>query len=376
MKILLHAITGLSTGGAEKMLYRLVSSLQQHYQQAVLSMLDEGTVGPRIMALGVPVYTLGMTPGIPSLKALRRCARVIATVRPDLVQGWMYHADLAALLAAWLSHTHTPVLWNVRASLDLRREKRSTAAVIRLGALLSRCASGIIYNAHSSARQHEALGYTAARTRVIPNGFDCSEFKPDPGAKRWLRESLGIGMEEILIGCVGRFHPMKDHRGFLAAAAMASRREPRLRFVLVGHGLDVSNAELSAWILEEGLSGRVHLLGRRDDMPRITAGIDAACLASAWGEGFPNVLGEAMACAVPCITTDIGDSAWVVGNTGKVVSARSPQAMAEAMLALEALGAEGREALGARARQRVLENFSLDAVAQQYKAYYDQIAHR
>ena len=375
MKILLHAITGLSTGGAEKMLYRLVSSLQQHYQQAVLSMLDEGTVGPRITALGVPVYTLGMTPGIPSLKALRRCARVIATVRPDLVQGWMYHADLAALLAAWLSHTHTPVLWNVRASLDLRREKRSTAAVIRLGALLSRCASGIIYNAHSSARQHEALGYAAARTRVIPNGFDCSEFKPDPGAKRWLRESLGIGKGEILIGCVGRFHPMKDHRGFLAAAAMASRREPRLRFVLVGHGLDVSNSELSAWIVEEGLSGQVHLLGERDDMPRITAGLDVACLASAWGEGFPNVLGEAMACAVPCITTEIGDSAWVVGNTGKVVSARSPQAMAEAMLALEALGAEGREALGARARQRVLENFSLDAVAQQYRAYYDQIVH-
>jgi glycosyltransferase involved in cell wall biosynthesis len=357
------------------MLYKLVRSMDRHrFRPLVVSMIDTGTVGAKIEALGVPVHALGMSPGSLSIAALRALVGLIATSRPALVQGWMYHANLFGSLATALSRVGAPVVWNVRASLDgLDKEKRSTAAVIRLGALTSRATAGIVYNSRTSARQHEGLGFSARRTEVIPNGFDCEEFKPDRNARERLRAALAIDDDAVLVGCIGRYHPMKDHATFLAAAGLAHRTDARLRFLLAGTGIDSVNTEIASLVRDQGLGAQVHLLGERNDMAQVTAALDIACSASAWGEGFPNVLGEAMACAVPCVATDTGDSAWIVGDCGRVVPVRSPRALADAILALSAVHRAGREAIGERGRARIREHFSIETVARQYETYYQRI---
>jgi len=373
-----HAITGLGTGGAEMMLYKLVRSIdQEQFRTVVVSLIDKGKIGNRIEALGVSVHALGLSRGTSPIRALWVFARLISELRPALVQGWMYHANLASSMATAISRTRPPVVWNVRASLDgLDREKRSTAAVIRLGALVSRSTAGIVYNSRVSARQHESLGFLPSRSEVIPNGFDCTEFRPDSEARRSLRAALGVPENALLVGCIGRFHPMKDHAGFLEAARLALHADRRLHFVLAGTGITIANPEIARSIELHKLAGWVHLLGERDDIARITAGFDIACSASAWGEGFPNVLGEAMACAVPCVFTDTGDSGWVVGDCGRQVPTRAPRAMADAILSLAALDAAERQAIGASGRARIQRHFSLEAVARQYANYYRRVSQR
>lgn len=372
MPTVLHAITGLSTGGAEMMLLKLVRAMdRERFSPIVVSLIDKGTLGERIEALGVRVFALGMERRVSVLAGLRALGRIVDETRPDLVQSWMYHANLFASGAVIASRTRAPVLWNIRASLDgFANEKRSTAAAIRVGAWVSRLPRGIVYNSRASAHQHEAMGYLASRTEVIPNGFDCDEFHPDHEAGSTLRAELGLTNGDILVGCVGRYHPMKDHAGFLAAAAEAVRMDHRLHFVMAGAGVDRANPDLALAIARFGLDARVHRLGERRDVPRLTAGLDIACSSSAWGEGFPNVIGEAMACGVPCAVTDTGDSASIVGDCGEVVPVRNPSALARAILALAAMDPSRRAALGSAARARIVANFSIDAVARRYETYY------
>lgn len=372
MSTVLHVITGLSTGGAEMMLRKLVGAMdRERFRPAVVSLMDKGTLGERIEALDVPVHALGVRRDLSALAVVRALGRLVDEVKPDLVQSWMYHANLFASLAVMTSRTRVPVLWNIRASLDgLANEKRSTSVVIRIGAWASRAPSGIVYNASVSARQHEALGYLASRTEVIPNGFDCDEFCPDHRAGPALRAELGLAGGDVLVGCVARYHPMKDHANLLAAAAQAARIDARLHFVLIGSGVEPANAELAAAIARHDLGTRVHCLGERRDIPMLTAGLDIACSASAWGEGFPNVVGEAMACGVPCVVTDTGDSASIVGEIGEVVAVRDPSALARAILELAGMDPARRAALGVAARARIVTEFSLEAVARRYEAYY------
>jgi glycosyltransferase involved in cell wall biosynthesis len=269
------------------------------------------------------------------------------------------------------------VVWNVRQSLaDLTNERWLTRWVIRANAWLSARPSAIIYNSHTSARQHEAFGFAASLTRIIPNGFDTNLFHPDASARANVRRELGLGDDVVLIGLIGRYHPMKDHRMFLRAAALLAQGCPDVRFLLAGADVDAANPALATMIAESGIGDRVSLLGERDDTPRLNAALDIAGSASAWAEGFSNVVGEAMSCGVPCVVTDVGDSARIVGDTGIVVAPRDPQALANAWRRLISLGLEGRRALGARARQRVIDQFSLGAVVRQYEDLYDSLLAR
>lgn len=375
MSTVVHVITGLTAGGAEMMLYRLTESMDRaRYAPIVVSLTDRGIYGDRIAALGVPLHTLGMRRGKPSPVGLWGLARVLQQWRPAIVQAWMYHANMAVSVAVRLARASVPVVWNVRASLrDEGREKMATALAIRGGAYLSGSPAGIIYNARTSARQHEAIGYAPARTQIIPNGFDCAEFRPDYLARAAMRASLDVASDEVLVGCFGRHDPMKDHGTFIRAAALALDRNPRLRFVLAGEGMDQGNAELMRTIEVQGMRARMHILGERGDMPRLNAALDISCLSSAWGEGFPNVLGEAMACGVPCVTTDTGDSAAIVGAAGSVVPPRNVPALADAIGTIAAMSADARRALGAAARARIVANYSLEAITRQYESYYGRI---
>jgi glycosyltransferase involved in cell wall biosynthesis len=371
MKVL-HVITGLNTGGAEMMLYKLLSHIDSSKHEArVLSLIEGGAMRERIQSTGIPVDSLNMRRGIPSFSGLRRLREIVRRYRPDLIQGWMYHGNLTASVAAWFCHDNPPVVWNVRQSLyDLDHERSLTRWVIRANARLSARTHAIIYNSRTSAHQHEAFGFDANRTRIIANGFDTEVFRPDERARAGIRRELSVTDDSILIGLIGRYDPMKDHRNFLDAAALLGKDFPNVRFLLAGGAVAAGNSELGAMIEALGLGGRVFLLGERNDIPQLTGALDIAT-SSSWGEGFANVVGEAMSCGVPCVVTDVGDSAWIINDTGRVVPPRESESLATAWKALIALGRDGRQALGWRARQRVIDYFSLGAVVQQYEDLYE-----
>jgi len=364
-------ITGLPTGGAEMMLLKLCSKLdRRRFAPYVISLSDKGVIGPRIEALGIPVYALGMRPSRPSLTGALRLCKLILALRPNLIQGWMYHGNLAASLAA----RRVPVIWGIRQSMyGLGKERPLTRLVIWLSALMSRYAVAITYNSRVSARQHEAFGFAPSRTCIIPNGFDTDVFRPNENDRLGIRQGLGLSDNALLIGLIGRYHPMKDHANFLAAAALLAKRFPNVYFLLAGNEVNADNPGLASMILELGLNDRIILLGARNDIPQLNAALDIASSSSAWGEGFPNVIGEAMACGVPCVVTDVGDSAWIIGGMGKVVAPGDPAALAAAWDSLIMLGRDERQALGLLARQRVIEMFSLESVVRQYERLFERM---
>jgi glycosyltransferase involved in cell wall biosynthesis len=266
------------------------------------------------------------------------------------------------------------VLWNVRHSVhDLALEKPLTRLIIRLSARLSGLPKAIIYNARVSAAQHARLGFDPSRAVVIPNGFDCAQFRPRPEARPRLRGQLGIDPARAVIGLVARAHPMKDPGNLVRAAASLQARGHAIHLVIVGSGLDQTNRELAELVRECGLGAQVSLLGERTDIPEVVAGFDVAALSSAWGEGFPNVLGEAMACGVPCVATDVGDCGWVIGPHGAIVPPRQSEALADALARLLELEPDARRQLGLAGRARILQQFALQQVVSQYETLYLQV---
>jgi len=370
-----HVITGLDTGGAEMMLVKLLQGGdRKRWRATVLSLRDRGTLGDGIAGLGVPVATLGLRGSIPGPGHLLRLVRQLRRAEPQLIQGWMYHGNLAAIVGQTLGRRGTPVIWNIRYTLNGRsQEKPLTAAVIRLGALLSRRVARIIYNSHTSASQHAEIGYSTAGSVVIPNGFDTDHFAPSASARSTTRQGLGVPDDGVLIGRIGRYHPMKDYPGFLRAAAMLSRERPNVQFVLAGQGVDPSNRELTGLAHALELGDKVHMLGEVRPLNALMSSLDIFCSSSAFGESFPNVLGEAMASGVACVTTDVGDSAAIVSKAGRVVPPKDPAALATACRALIDLNMEGRERLGAEGRARVVSEFSLPRIVERYESLYAEV---
>jgi len=359
------------------MLYKLIVSMDSsRFETTVISLTDEGSLGPGLKKQGITVHCLQMPRGLPAPRSLRRLRQIVNTLRPDILQGWMYHGNLAA----FVSGSRAPILWNVRQSLyEMSRERWLTQLVIYISEHISSRVTTILYNSRVSAQQHAALGFSTSNAVVIPNGFDISVFRPDSSAFDRVRAELNVTGEQILIGLVARYHPMKDHAGFLRAAALLSRDHPEARFVMAGLGVDKNNRDLMSLIHRLGLSPCVILLGERDNISSLMPALDIASCSSAWGEGFPNVIGEAMACGVPCVVTDVGDCASIVGETGRVVPPRDPSSLAQAWRELIDMGAQQRQQLGLAARERVKDNFSLDAVTRRYEALYqnvyDQVRH-
>jgi glycosyltransferase involved in cell wall biosynthesis len=370
----LHIINDLSIGGSEITLYKLLSRTDRDkFKPTVISLNGVGKLGDRVKQLGIEVEAVGLKPSRLRARSLLRLAQIARRTRPDLIQGWMYHGNLAAQFAGLFVSRPVSILWNIRQSLySLDDEKPATARAIRLGARLSRLPSMILNNSQKSVSQHAAIGYEATRTVVIPNGFDTQIFIPSEESRLSVRAELGMPADTILVGRVGRYHHTKDHPTFLRAAALLLRQYPDTQFLLAGKDVDWNNREVRTLVQNLGLVERVHLLGERLDMPRLTAALDIATSTSQ-AEGFPNVIGEAMSCAVPCVVTDVGDSLWLVGETGRAVPPQDPAALAAAWKAVIELGPQGRGDLGAAARARVMQRYSLASVVEQYELLYQMV---
>jgi glycosyltransferase involved in cell wall biosynthesis len=361
---ILHTITGLGPGGAEHMLWRLIAATPQ-VEHLVFSLSGTGVLSETLRGAGAKLLN-GDDAGWRALARLRRQAR---NQRPDVIQGWMYHGNMAALLARSAVPRAT-TLWNVRQSLTHKHfTKPATRALVRLQAACSRLPAAIIYNAASAAHDHEAVGFSRAARVIIPNGFDVDQFAPDAAARRAVRAALDLTDDQLAIGLIARFDPWKNHVGFFLMAEQIGRRHPRATFVLAGQGIDRDNAALGAMVQRAGLHRRVLLLGDRRDIPALNAALDVACNVS-HGEGFPNAVGEAMACATPCVVTPVGASAELVGNEGIIARSTAADDLVPAVAALAGLPDAERRALGARARRRIIDNFSINAVAQRYLTLY------
>lgn len=367
----LFVTTGLATGGAERMLYRLIPGLVAGgLKIGVVSLRGRGSVSGEIEALGVAVWHLGLDSARDLPLATMRLRGIARDFRPDVVQGWMYHGNLAAWLLRALWSRRARLCWSVRQSLpDLGLEKPRTRRVIRVCARVSAGVDAIVYNALLARRQHEVIGYASVPGRLIDNGFDTGIFRPDAEAAAAIRHELGLRLSDRLIGLIARFHAMKGHEVCLRAAANLAARAPDVHFLLAGHGVDASNPALAPWLNEPVLMGRAHLLGERTDVPALTCALDVATSASL-AEAFPNTLGEAMSCGVPCVATDVGDARRIVGNTGLIVPPGNAEAMASAWARLLALPKTELAALGSEARQRVSDCFSLERTVANYLELY------
>lgn len=372
---ILHLITSLDVGGAEAMLEKLVTSMaSDRFETMVVSLLREGAIGRRLSDGGVQVRSLNIKRGGLDPLALFRLLRLLREFQPDILQTWLYHADILGTLASRLrSVPH--LAWNIRCSeVDFSRYATLTRRIVKLLALLSRRPELIIANSEAGRIAHVRAGYRATRWEIIPNGFDLRRFKPDPEARAAFRGRIGVGEETVLIGLPARADPMKDHRSFLMAARQVIDAGAAVRFLLVGRGTDPGNSFIQGLLADSGLTTEVILLGEQGKMESIFAGLDIVVLASSFGEGFPNVLGEAMACGIPCIATDVGDAAAIVGENGMTVAPRDPTALAAAMVKMASMPASARRQMGMAARARVEEEFSIERVVERYEATYRALA--
>lgn len=372
---IVHLISGLNTGGAETSLLRLVTALDpSEFRSTVFSLTGMGTLGPRMQAAGIDVRALGMNPGRPDPAAALRFVLALRRLRPVILQTWLYHADLLGLLAGRL--TATPAIcWNIRCSSLADADGRPTVSpMVRVLARLSRWPSLVISNSQAGVQLHTQHGYKPRRWLVIPNGVDAQAYRFDPVARHVLRARLGIPPSAGVVGMVARYDPVKGFDTFFRAASVVAAARPDVHFVLAGSGVTPGNPRIAELLAACAVPAeRLHLVGEQAPIAPWYSAFDIAASCSL-GEGFPNVVVEAMACEVPCVVTDVGDSAEIVANTGLVSPPGDAAQVAAHWNALLALEPGQRRTLGAQARARVLSTYSIEGMVQTYAETYRTLA--
>jgi glycosyltransferase involved in cell wall biosynthesis len=356
-----HVIGGLGVGGAERMLERLCVRHRHDrlIDPVVVSLTALGEMGERLVAQGFVVHALDMHGPLGLARAVDRLARLLRSIRPHIVQTWLYHADLIGALAARLAGCRL-VVWNIRCSDPGIR--RSTRVLMWCNAALSYILpDAILCCGREAARVHVAAGYSRGRMRVLPNGFDVNHFVgPERGTPPVA--------QAIRFIAIGRDDPAKDFTRFIQAAAIVARHDGAATFALYGRGID-DNTDYRRLIAETGLVDRFSLAGALNDVRPALSNAHIFCSTSRY-EGFPNVIGEAMLMGLPTVATSAGDSAEIVGDTGRIVREMGAAAFATAMLSLaDAVRTDGA-VMAEAARRRIVERFEIGAVACLYAKFY------
>lgn len=368
---IVHIITGLNNGGAEAVLYRLVTNDLKN-KHIVISLMGMGKYGSMLQEKNIEVICLNMPQGKVTFSGVLKLWKVLRKYRTSIVQTWMYHADFIGGLVAKFSGVKK-IYWNIRHSvLEKDLSSRSTIFIARLCAFLSGfLPDKIVCCAEKSKQVHLAIGYSSKKMLVIQNGYDLNEFLPDKNFRSSLRKELNIKENELLLGMVGRYDPLKDHSNLIRSLYLLKSKGVEFKLILVGLNLESSNANLMQEILSLGLDNNVILLGQRTDMPRIMNALDLHILSSC-SEGFPNVLCEAMACGVPCVSTNVGDAKLIIESTGWVVPPKNSKKLFEALcLAVEEMKDEERwKQRKEAAVERVAQNFAIDSMVEKYNAVW------
>jgi len=371
----LHVISSLERGGAETVMASLVSNSAADFQHIVVSLQDSGLLGEKLRSKGVEVVELHMERGKLSLSAIIKLFSLVRKIKPTIVQTWMYHSDLLGGIVSYLAGVRT-VVWGIHSS-NLGRD------VISFSARASACLSArvslwiprtIVCCSERAALVHQKMGYQADKFVIIPNGCDLSWFVPDSDARNRIRAEWGVASSEILLGMVARWDPQKDHVNLLGALSLLMKEGIDFRCVLIGNGMSSDNVALVSEIDRVHLSRHIILAGLRDDIPSVMNGLDLHVLSSV-GEAFPIAVAEAMACSTPCVVTDVGDAALIVGDTGWVVPPQNAVKLADGIKqGLAALKENERAGLGRACRERIAECFSNKKMVDAYQQVWRNLA--
>ena len=324
-------IRSLHAGGTERQLAELVKGLDKSIFIITVGVFyHEGPLIEEIKDIhGINVISLNKRGRWDIIRFVVRFIMLLKTLQPDILYSFLPDANLVGLISGRITRVKQ-IVWGVRASnMDVSRYDWLARTSLRLSAFLSRFPDTIIANSFAGLRFHKDIGYKTERMKVIPNGIDTKLFKPDHPSGFRLRDEWGIDEKTVSIGLVGRLDPMKDHTTFLQAVKIFDQKECSVRFVCIGDGKEPYKSEIHSLCMTLGLNGSLIWTGARSDMPAVYSALDIVTSTSSYGEGFSNVIGEAMACGVPCVVTDVGDSAIIVGETGVIVPPEDPQALAD-----------------------------------------------
>ncbi len=342
-------------------------SLREH---RVISLTGLHTVGPRIQSSGIVVDALGIAKPWHIPTALIRLILLIRRERPDIVQTWMYHADLIGGVAARLAGCQN-VVWNLRTDAFPRSAfKLQTRLLQRLCAVMGYLIPRrIIAASRAGLDSHVAIGYPRLQMLLIGNGFIVPEQKDLDAARLRIRLEWGLLPEDCAIGMVGRFDMQKGQENFIRAAAIVAKDHPKARFFIIGRNCDSENARMREWVQETGLQDRISLLGERNDIADCLGALDVFCLPSLV-EGFPNALGEAMAAGLTCVTTAAGAAEELLDGHGPVVPVADSSALAHAISRLAGMTPAQRRVQGQGARCHIIRKYSLDKIVALYIQLY------
>ncbi len=357
MKIL-FLIRSLEIGGAERQLVILANGFHQRgHEVSVVVFYADGSLEKELHEMSIPIFDLRKFGRWDVLTFFLRLVKVVEKQKPSVIYGFLGAPNI---LTAFLKPIFPKIrmIWGVRASnVDFNRYDWLARASYQIECWLSKFADLIICNSRAGLEYAAAHGFPSGKLAVIPNGIDSERFKPDAVARARVREEWGVTKDEILIGLIARLDPMKDHPTFLRAALMLARERADVRFVCVGDGPEAYKDGLHRLAIELGLDGKLIWAGVRRDMPAVFNALDIASSCSSYGEGFSNAIAEAMACGLPCVVTDVGDSASIVENTGIVVQPNSPMQLSNAWKNL--LEADRLRIMGLRARNRAQSLFNV-----------------
>ena len=367
----LHIITSTDVGGAENALYQLVAHADKsRFTMRVISLASKGPVANKIEADGIEVQSLEMKPGRFSIRAFFQLLHHIRSEKPDLIHCWMYHANLFGGFAGWL--TRVPVVWGIHHhSAGKSHLKLKSIFILRLGALFSCIPKRILFVSENSLKAHIDLGFDEDKSIVTPNGVDTGHFRPNQNLGNSLRKKLGIPLNVPVIGHVGRFNPAKDHQTFIKASALIIKKMPQARFILCGKNVTEDNTQLFYYLETAGIKTEVHLLGEQLEMQGVYPAFDIL-IQSSLSEAFPLSLVEAMACGVPCVATNVGDSALIIGETGRLVTTGDHIAIAEKSFSL-IKNKKLLKKLGIQARKRIIDKFQITEVTKSMEAIYEDV---
>jgi glycosyltransferase involved in cell wall biosynthesis len=368
---IIHIITSLTSGGAEGMLTRLVcQNSNKNIRNTVICLTDKGIHGKTLKRNGIEVLTLDLKNFKNIFSSVNNLRKTLKCENPDIIVSWLYHADLISIIfGKFIWARKSSYFWNIRCSdIDLGNYSFITRVVLYINRCLSHLPNGIITNSFAGRDFHKSFGYKNRNWVYIPNGIDTDKWYPDAQDRNQVRTNLNIRESEIAICCVARSDPQKDHKTLLDAFTRAHRIKHNLRLFLIGrHTENIA--------VPEELSAHVTLLGERSDTPLLLRGMDMSILSSAYGEGFPNVIGEALATGTYCIASDVGDSARLLEKLGSIVPKEDPETMARAIIyASEKDDLRHDTAINER-RSYILKNYTMDKIQSSYLALYESVQH-
>ena len=366
----MHVLPGLAVGGTEMVLLRLVGSTSG-IKHRVVTLTVHDALRPEFEQLGVQVYTLGMSRNPFSWIRVFKLRKIIREFAPDILQSWLYAADLALMFSGVGRSTRK--IWNIRQSeTGLIRGQLHIYLMQRLAALLSRVVPDqIVYCGAVAKFLHQGIGYGSTAAAVIPNGIDVARYKPDVLARKSVREELGLGEGVFVFGMVGRYDPLKNQQLLLNAYALLAPQTEHVSLIMAGTNVDGDNPEITAFINQTSPGNRVQLLGSRTDIPRVLAALDCHVLTSS-SEGWPNVLAEAMASELYCITTPVGDAPNILDGCGKVLDGFESEELAAAMINALEMTTDARKRFARKARVRIESEFSMAKFSQRYQRLYEE----